>query len=46
MQAAFVCIVEAVLAMDLFEVLAENWLMSENHVTVVAAVRLVPTVQV
>lgn len=46
MQAAFICVVKAVLPVDLFEVLAENWLVSENHVTVVAAVWLVPTVQV
>ena len=45
-QGAFICVVEAVLPVDLFEVLAENWLVSENHVAVVAAVRLVPTVQV
>lgn len=45
-QAAFVCVVEAVLAMDLFEVLAENRFVSKNHVTVVAAVWFVPTVQV
>lgn len=46
MQAAFVCVVKAVLAVDLFEVLAENWFVSEHHVTVVAAVWFVPTVQV
>lgn len=45
-QVAFVCVVEAVLPVDLFEVLAENWFMSEDHVAVVAAVWLVPTVQV
>lgn len=46
MQVAFVGVVEAVLPVDLFEVLAENRLVSENHVAVVAAVRLVPAVQV
>lgn len=46
MQVAFVCVVKAVLPVDLFEVLTENWLVSKNHVTVVAAVWLVPAVQV
>lgn len=46
MQVSFIGIVKAVLSMDLFQVLSENWLVSENHVTVVAAVRFVPTVQV
>lgn len=46
MQAAFVGVVEAVLPVDLFEVLPENGLVSEHHVTVVAAVRFVAAVQV
>lgn len=46
MQVAFICIVKAVLPVDLFEVLAENRLVSEHHVTVVAAVWFIPTVQV
>lgn len=46
MQAAFVGVVKAVLAVNLFQVFAENWFMGENHVAVVAAVRLVPAVQI
>lgn len=46
MKVAFVCVVKAVLPVDLFEMLAENWLVSEHHVTVVTAVGLVPAVQV
>lgn len=46
MQGAFVCIVKAILPVDLFKVLTKNRLMSKYHVTVVAAVGLVPTVQV
>lgn len=45
-QVALVGVVEAVLPVDLFEVFAENWLMSEHHITVVAAVGLVPAVKV
>lgn len=46
MQAAFVGVVEAVLAVDLLQVFAENRFMGEHHVAVVAAVGLVPAVQV
>lgn len=45
-QAAFICIIEAVLPVDLFEVLAENWLVSKHHVTVVTAMRLISAVQI
>lgn len=45
-QAAFVGVVEAVLAVNLFQVFAENWLMGKNHVAVVAAVWLIPAVQI
>lgn len=43
-QAALVGVVEAVLPVDLLQVLAENRFVGENHVAVVAAVGLVPAV--
>lgn len=46
MQVAFICVVKAVLPVDLFEVLPKNWFVSEHHLTVVTAVWFISAVQV
>lgn len=46
LQAAFVGVVQTVLPVNLLQVLAENRFMGENHLAVVAAVRLDPAVEV